>query len=179
VDAVDCGSNRCGQLDPVVVIMINGQMAKLRPVSCLPWTWVNSSEKSIHISPRKYFLALGGRGPGPADQKVELRIVRTEHFGYSNLLVIDIVRFGYLSMFFFGPWFYQIGGNACNGVSIAKEAVAWVCSSWNTLQHSSVMYTVPISVVDVVMFSVTRIRTVCLELCLERGKLDLMGIYGV
>jgi hypothetical protein len=47
------------------------------------------------------------------------------------------------------------------------------------LQHSSVMYTVPISVVDVVMFSVTRIRTVCLELCLERGKLDLMGIYGV
>ena len=44
------------------------------------------------------------------------------------------------------------------------------------LQHSSVMYTGNISVVDVVLFSVTMI-SVCMELCLEHGKLDLMGIY--
>ena len=36
------------------------------------------------------------------------------------------------------------------------------------------MCMVTVSVVDVVMFSVT-----ILELCLERGKLDLMNIYGV
>ena len=38
------------------------------------------------------------------------------------------------------------------------------------------MYTVNISVVDVVLFSVTMI-SVCMELYLEHGKLDLMGIY--
>ena len=59
MDAVDCGSNRCGQLDPVVVIMINGQMAKLRPRLMLA---LNVSKQLREIHPhqsQKVFFSAG------------------------------------------------------------------------------------------------------------------------